>query len=619
MKYQFINNKSNTINLPDKNGKLVYFDKGQKKVLDEYFKKYVPKFLSVVKIMKDNNEININKNRNVRIKRGGVERRLVRNKTVNKNVRIQNQEPISRGARRIVRKTVVGRALHFNKENATKFSVSRLKENSVTISNDIGIGILSFNRLDSLKNLIGSIRKYTDLTKTTIFVSDESTDNTVWEWLEKQNDIIAIRNERGGIAVNSNRLLKCLSRFKHKLILNDDVEILKEGWDSFYFGMMDKFNLKHFCYYQNGVYGAKRTKYNGELVEVLEKPHGAVLAIHDDAFRKVGYFDEKFGKYGFEHVDYSDRINRACHENGVYYDVVGSEKYFKIYDCKSSDPDKFYNFKNAKEMYKKIKSDSNRIWIDTSEKSDIESVTYVIPFRNIGRDGAINTVINNIKAQRFPGIEIIVSEQDNISKFKDKFSCVKYVFEKSWQNNMQFCKAAAFNKGVYSASNEMIILHDADMIVDLNYTKKMYQRLLRNESVHIGKTVCYMDEDSTSDIIKTQSLKEGVVRSDRIVDYYEGGSLGINRSVYHRIGGFCEDFIGYGNEDTEFYNRMINGSDKFVTRSEDLFHLWHSRTGGWEDCHKKNKNMQQQMARKNINTLMDGLRIYLDRKYGDWN
>jgi hypothetical protein len=184
---------------------------------------------------------------------------------------------------------------------------------------------------------------------------------------------------------------------------------------------------------------------------------------------------------------------------------------------------------------------------------------------------------------------------------------------------MQFCKAAAFNKGVYSASNEMIILHDADMIVDLNYTKKMYQRLLRNESVHIGKTVCYMDEDSTSDIIKTQSLKEGVVRSDRIVDYYEGGSLGINRSVYHRIGGFCEDFIGYGNEDTEFYNRMINGSDKFVTRSEDLFHLWHSRTGGWEDCHKKNKNMQQQMARKNINTLMDGLRIYLDRKYGDWN
>ena len=58
---------------------------------------------------------------------------------------------------------------------------------------------------------------FTDLEKTTVIVSDESTNNNVKKWLDKQNDIIILNNgSRIGVAGNTNRLLRCLERFKYK-------------------------------------------------------------------------------------------------------------------------------------------------------------------------------------------------------------------------------------------------------------------------------------------------------------------------------------------------------------------------------------------------------------------
>ena len=65
------------------------------------------------------------------------------------------------------------------------------------------------------------------------------------------NFVILRNNERLGIAGNTNRLLRCLSRFKYGMLLNDDVEILKYGWDQIYFDAMENTGMHHFVYSLN--------------------------------------------------------------------------------------------------------------------------------------------------------------------------------------------------------------------------------------------------------------------------------------------------------------------------------------------------------------------------------
>lgn len=541
MQYLFRNIKGHTVKLPGRDGKLVHFAVGEQKALDSYFKKYAPKYLAVVREVKGK-AVNVS-NQRVRVvkpktkKTSEPKKVLITRKAANSTITVDN------GRRVIKTSKVVGRASKIGRKNATAFSQARITENSVPISNDIGVGILSFNRLKSLIPLIESIRKYTDLKKTTIFVSDESTNPEVWNWLKEQKDIVVFHEERKGIAVNTNRILRCLARFKYKLLLNDDVEVLKEGWDSFYFETMKKTGLKHFCYRQRGIYGAERPRADSKgLLKIVEKPHGAVLAVHDDAFREVGYFDEGFGTYGFEHVEYSDRIARVCHKEDGYFDVSGSDSYFRIYDDTSSDPEKHRNYAKAKKRY--AETPKNRKFVDTTDNSAVPGITYIIPFRDIGRQECVRTVVNNIKAQRYPEIQIILAEQDE--RLKTSFSCIDHILVKSWFKGMHFCKAAAFNRGVEVAKFDKLILHDADMLVRSDYTHNLSILLTKYESAHIGATVCYMEKESTDKIVRNQSINRDQVSSDRIVNYYEGGSFGILKSAYIRIGGFCEDFIGYG-------------------------------------------------------------------------
>ena len=187
---------------------------------------------------------------------------------------------------------------------------------------------------------------------------------------------------------------------------------------------------------------------------------------------------------------------------------------------------------------------------------------------------------------------------------------------KNWQKNMHFCKSVAFNSGVSVAKFEKLILHDADMLVGSDYFKTLSVLLDSHESAHIGKTVCYMERGSTDTIVKKQSADKDTILSDRIINYYEGGSFGIRRKAYHRIGGFCEDFIGYGCEDTEFFKRMANGTKNFNVRSIALFHLWHDRTAGWIEKHDTNKAIQAKMFKEK--NLENRLRKYLDNKYEGW-
>lgn len=489
--------------------------------------------------------------------------------------------------------------------NANELIASLLKDHKVPISNNIGIGILTYQRIDSIKRLVSSIRKHTDLYRTTVFISDDaSTDAEMVSYLNElasTDEFVVVRNSnRAGIAGNSNRLLRCLSRFKYGILLNDDVEILNDGWEHFYVSALKQTGMHHLIFRQPGVYGAKKgvsVNVNGRILSMVDdKPHGAALVFTNEMLSKCGFFNEQYGLYGMEHVDWSMKAWEFGLQQQGFFDVVGSDQYLILHNDRSSVERREELLRQARELFG-IRQAGSRI--DPSDTSRIPQISYVIPFRDYERTKSIATVVNNIRAQRFPEVHIVMSEQDVKSKADmSEYHPIRYVGAIRTDKRL-FNKSYAFNQGVLAAPSEKIILHDADMVTFGDYAMRIWQILERVESCHIGGRVLYTDKQSCH-YINTTGEVNASAKCERLVGYYEGGSLACTKKAYWRCGAFNEDFWGYGCEDCDFYKRLSESTNWYEDRSYDLIHLWHSRVEGWNEHHDINKTIEASLKKLSV-------------------
>lgn len=593
-------------------------------VLSDWFiTRYTPKYLRVVKILGPATPKTVKPSRPVKRVVATIPRPP---KQVLPRVRrsVPSIKPAKHTARsgstRTIRtpsKPIVGHAL---RGDISAVYQTALEADVYSISNNIGVGILSYNRLGSLQRLIESIRKHTDLSRTTIFVSDESSKQEVKDWLAAQSDIVTVHGtKRLGVAGNTNRLLRCLARFKYKLVLNDDVEVLRSGWDLFYFDAMVKSGFHHFCYRQAGVYGAVVTdgsikQHQGVSVRTITaQPQGSILALDQTVFDAVGYFDERFGLYGMEHVDWSKRVEQSGVQPTGFHDVVGADGYFRIWNEESAVENRHKHLQESKALLTQV-SAPGRIRVEASNDSAVPSVSYVIPVRNIGRQEAIGTIVANIRAQRFPCVEINLIEQDQTKKV-DHLAIGPCQYKLA-TNNDHFNKALAFNHGVAQAKHEIIIMHDADIMVPSDYTQDVWKVLQTAESCHLGSKVLYLTPQSSQEV-SAQHKASKTAKCEHAVDYFEGGTLACTKQAYVKVGGFDEKFVGYGVEDCEFYDRLKRSSNFKEDRRVTLLHLWHDRVGGWQEKHHANRvYLGEMQAKYTIEQRCVDLRGLLRSRYG---
>jgi hypothetical protein len=382
-------------------------------------------------------------------------------------------------------------------------------------------------------------------------------------------------------------------------LLNDDVEVLSNGWDIFYPTAFEKTDYHHLIYTQAGVYGAQQGRIVNhgslDMRKLDDKPHGAVLAFTNKMLSQCGYFNTDFGKYGMEHVDWSMKAFEFGLQETGFYDVEGSQDYFKVHRDNSMCEDRVIKLNQARKKF----ANRSKERLDPDPGSKVPEITYVIPFRNTGREDAIVSVINGVRAQRFPVIHIIAVEQDIKTKVNTGLmQPVSYYLAKE-NKNLLFNKSMAFNLGVSKSPCPKVILHDADMVVPGSYTNRIANILRNNQACHIGKTVIYSSKQAAAEINKTGIIDDSIL-CDRVVGYYEGGSLAVRTDAYWSIGGFNEDFWGYGVEDCEFYARLSKNTKWFEDRCVDLFHLWHSRVSGWDDHHNENKKLGKILSAKKM-------------------
>jgi len=229
----------------------------------------------------------------------------------------------------------------------------------------IGVAILSTDRSHCLKRLLDSIQEYTETQDLNVFVLDDSSKPTVCEYICNAYPWVNFihTGNRIGIANNTNHAMTHLMDYDYKIIMNNDVEVLKNGWMDLYPNAMKKTGIHHFNFKQIGLWGAGTSKrpsivqsINGVDVDTIQTdPQGAIIIYDQLAFDTVGYFDSNvFQSYGKSHWMWTFSIHESRIQIDGIHDLVGSNQYFKVHDEKCTTPSKerFASYKRNSDTFK---------------------------------------------------------------------------------------------------------------------------------------------------------------------------------------------------------------------------------------------------------------------------
>ena len=223
-------------------------------------------------------------------------------------------------------------------------------------------------------------------------------------------------------------------------------------------------------------------------------------------------------------------------------------------------------------------------------------ISYIINHR--GREGYrlenLLFLINYIKD--ITDIEIIIVEQDNISglsTFKFPENC-KYIFVK---NDGLFNRSWGFNVGYKKSMGKYLIFGDNDVIINKTDLNNIINDIKNYKILNPYSEIIDTTNNEATEI-KNSGKLPSIKRKGRSGINFSGGMVIFEREIFEIIGGWDEDFRGWGGEDDALsFHRIpkIVGGDKMKTLNNVAYHLWHER--GVNDTKK------QEHYKKNIEKL----------------
>jgi len=172
----------------------------------------------------------------------------------------------------------------------------------------IGIGCTTYNRPDCLRLFKEQILKHTNMENVKLYIA------------------VDFDSERKGVAYRKNECLRNLKDCEYVFLFDDDCFPIKDNWIDFFISS----NQEHLLFLSKNLHSYKETVKN---IEVYNNCGGVFLFMKKSAIDRVGAFDESFGIYGFEHVDYTNRI---IGKKGDYPMLIGTEEYLYALDYSNS-------------------------------------------------------------------------------------------------------------------------------------------------------------------------------------------------------------------------------------------------------------------------------------------
>lgn len=154
-----------------------------------------------------------------------------------------------------------------------------------------------------------------------------------------------------GVAYSKNRCLKALYEygFEHIFLFDDDLFIKSSEFVNRYVNSglnhacwnYDKQIINRVAYVPDTKFKITKSIYPDEkpefdYCEEYASPNGCMLYVRRNVLDVVGGFDIDFKGYGFDHVNWSDRIYNLGLTPARYIDIPNSKHLFELADCEST-------------------------------------------------------------------------------------------------------------------------------------------------------------------------------------------------------------------------------------------------------------------------------------------
>jgi glycosyltransferase involved in cell wall biosynthesis len=231
----------------------------------------------------------------------------------------------------------------------------------------IGIAVTTKNRRDIALRCVSEWEKYLPQESKFIIVDDNSDEPFLGADYRFEKN--------AGIAIAKNKCIELLEGCEHIFLVDDDVWPISQLWWVPYV----QSKQVHFCYtFQTGSTLISTLKpIKGELLKSSTAVRGCMMYYHKSVFERVGGFRNDFIGYGWEHIEFTNRIYNSGLTPERYLDVPHSESLFYSLDQQretvSSVPSKerYFELNNKLLIYKKYQSSD---YVDYKDQKELPPV-----------------------------------------------------------------------------------------------------------------------------------------------------------------------------------------------------------------------------------------------------
>jgi predicted glycosyltransferase involved in capsule biosynthesis len=201
--------------------------------------------------------------------------------------------------------------------------------------------------------------------------------------------------------------------------------------------------------------------------------------------------------------------------------------------------------------------------------------TFIIAYRHkLDRLQNLRRVIDWILG--FNGVELIIVEQDKSPKLPAyTLKGFKYIFTKS---DLPFNKSWAFNVGTKQSTTNAIVFGDSDLLMDPQDFINSVKLLEQYESVNPYNRVIDLNPDENAqpiDLLK-KITRPGRGETDIQKVPIAGGIIMFRRDSLFKVGGWSEDYIGWGGED-DYQSFKIKQLLTHIELPNRCYHLYHEK------------------------------------------
>lgn len=237
--------------------------------------------------------------------------------------------------------------------------------------------------------------------------------------------------------------------------------------------------------------------------------------------------------------------------------------------------------------------------------------TFIIAYKHrIDRLANLKRVLDWVLG--FQGVEIIIVEQDRSPKLPTFTTRgIKYVFTKS---DLPFNKAWAFNVALKNSTTNIIVFGDCDLIMDPHEFIQGLNSLQNFECVSpYNKVIDLAPNEIGFDLNQLKGInRPGRGETDIQKICLSGGIIMYRKEAIYKIGGWSEDFIGWGGEDDyqSFKSKLLLNWTELPFR---CYHLWHERGAPEQKWYNRNLQLLNKLVSLSVDDTKKLININLPK------